>query len=175
MTLTTITVDDLRYLIEAGFDPSQHPRSHGGQFARKGTGATDITAKDLPAPASPAAPHPTDITVKDLPSKDKPEAPPKDKPKPRYYTRDEVEYNLLTDPKWLERGILALWKRANAQGGYQLPDRSFDRAHDRLLSSFAQQVRDGKRLSPKQLEIGRSIIHRYSGILTRMANNKAES
>ena len=37
----------------------------------------------------------------------------------RYYTRDFIEWQLLTSDMWLERGMLAIYGRqnANSQGG----------------------------------------------------------
>jgi len=89
----------------------------------------------------------------------------------RYYTRDFIEWQLLTSDMWLERGMLAIYRRqnANSQGGVILPNRGFSHRDDRILSSFAQQLRTGH-LSPKQLVIARQLMPKYTGQLTQMAN-----
>lgn len=90
----------------------------------------------------------------------------------QYYTKDFSEWQILTSDVWLEASVSAMYRRQKSRmidGGIQ-PNQGFDRGGDRILSSFAQQLRS-RHLSPKQLVIARQLMPKYSGQLTQMANN----
>jgi len=91
----------------------------------------------------------------------------------QYYTRDYIEYQIRTSDTWLEHGVSAMYRRQREStiDGVIQPNRGFNHHDDRILSSFAQQLRS-KHLSPKQLVISRQLMVKYSGQLTQMANNQ---
>lgn len=99
--------------------------------------------------------------------------------------RDMIRQNLVVDDVWLVRGLLALFARqtSDEQSGDHTNHenaRGFNSADAFILSRFAKQVqawqdtpvaerRYNSPLSPRQLEITRTKLRKYSMQLARIA------
>lgn len=93
------------------------------------------------------------------------------------YTKDFIKSKLLTDDRWLIRGILAIYDRQthDEQGRQETLENNgvgFNGADAPFLSSIAEQVRFKHRhfLTPKQNVICRKMMVKYAGQLTEIAN-----
>jgi len=93
----------------------------------------------------------------------------------RQYTRDEIDLNLQTSQKWLERGVLAIFnfqtRDEQAAEETQVRNRvGFSGSDARLGTYYAKWLMSGKHLSGRHLLLARKIMRKYSGQLTRIAN-----
>ena len=73
------------------------------------------------------------------------------------YTKDQIQLNLTTNPKWIERSLIVLFKRQTheeKQSGETRVDNGvgFNSSDSRYLSYCAKWVMDGKHLNQKHLE-----------------------
>ena len=94
------------------------------------------------------------------------------------WTKDEIRKNLETDDRWLYRGILAIYaKQTEDEQASNSTEHSngmgFNGMDADFMSSVAQQVQHLGWLSPKQREIARKKMLKYSGQLARIANGGA--
>lgn len=97
-------------------------------------------------------------------------------PSPRIWTKEEIS-SLLGQDYWLCRGILAIYSRQthDEQQGLETTYRNregFSGADARFLSAMAQNLKGGKSLSRRQLEVSRRMMGKYAGQLTKIANKK---
>lgn len=93
-------------------------------------------------------------------------------------TKELIVERMNRDPKWLYRGILAIYDRQTADEqasettshdngiGFNGVDASF-------LSSLAKQVRNRGFLTPTQLTFARKKMAKYAGQLLRIAEGRA--
>lgn len=93
-------------------------------------------------------------------------------------TKELIVERMNSDPKWLYRGILAIYDRQTADEqaaettahdngiGFNGVDASF-------MSSLAKQVRNRGFLTPTQLTFARSKMKKYAGQLLRIAEGRA--
>jgi len=94
------------------------------------------------------------------------------------YTREFVTDKIMTDDRWLERGILAIWK-------YQTANEKRDEATElnngvgfngvdgKFLTSLGNWLnRPGTHLSEKQKFVARKKMKKYAGQLLRIIDNK---
>ena len=92
----------------------------------------------------------------------------------RTYTVEEIRERITTQPQWTAHALLALYqhqtndeqrlaetRHRNAQG--------FNSVDAPLLSSFAQQLRRGRTLSPKQLVYAQRKLRKYAKQLHTIA------
>ena len=95
----------------------------------------------------------------------------------RIWTREEIANKIATDLKWLCGGILAIWNRQtedekNTEETRHHNGVGFNGRDARFLSSIAQQINQGRRLSEKQTVAARKAMVKYTGQLTKIANKK---
>jgi hypothetical protein len=93
------------------------------------------------------------------------------------WSREVILHKLLTDVKWLERGILALYARQTAdeqkiKETHRRNGEGFNKPDAVLLSNYAELLNMGRHLSEKQLFIARKKMRKYASQLTRIANSK---
>ena len=96
------------------------------------------------------------------------------------WSKDVIAEKLLTDRKWLERGIVALYERqtkTEQSSGVTKEENGvgFNKVDAAFLSSLAEKIQQGWQLSEKQLFIARKKMKKYSGQLARIANSKVVS
>jgi len=95
----------------------------------------------------------------------------------KQFHKNEIKEKLATDNRWLERGIVAIFKYQTdvEQQSEMTTDKNgvgFNGLDAEFLSSLAKQVMQGKTLSERQIEYGRKKMLKYAGQLTRIANGE---
>lgn len=91
------------------------------------------------------------------------------------WTPEIIKDNILTNDKWVERAIVAIYRRqteserASAQTKHQ-NGVGFSAFHAMPGTYYARWVLGGKSLSGKHLEKARKIALRYVGQLSAIAN-----
>lgn len=101
------------------------------------------------------------------------------------WTKEAIKQNLLENDQWVVRGILAIYDRQtfDEQASHITKHNNgigFNGVDAEILTSFAEQIikwmNGGKAysspLSPKQMEIARRKIIKYSRQLAEIANRK---
>jgi hypothetical protein len=93
------------------------------------------------------------------------------------YTREQIEAKILTDRKWLERGIVAVFNRQTCDE--QVVEHSkyhnlqgFSGPDAKRLTYYAKWILSGKHLSGKHVVVARERMKKYSGQLTKIANGE---
>lgn len=91
-----------------------------------------------------------------------------------------IKEKLLTDNRWLYRGILAIYEKQTYEeknAGNTIIDNGigFNGADAFILSSFAKQLNQGRILSVKQLAIARKRMPKYAGQLLKIAKEKGNA
>jgi hypothetical protein len=96
---------------------------------------------------------------------------------PEHYTKQDIIDLLTVNTRAIERAIVVLYtyqtqdeKTAGETREYN--NVGFNRLDSGILSSFAEQINRGRRLTPKQLEIAKKKIFKYAGQLTNISNEK---
>jgi hypothetical protein len=92
----------------------------------------------------------------------------------RHFSIDEIRNLVRTREKWAEHAILALYSRQTQDEqrvGATKENNSvgFNGTDSVILSSFAQQIGKGRRLSPKQLKVAFKALPKYAKQLHRIA------
>lgn len=92
-------------------------------------------------------------------------------------SKQEIRNKLLSDDRWLVRGMLAIYRRQTSQEQsyaqtIEHNGEGFNATDAEILSSFSEQVLRGRTLSPKQLEIARRCMPKYAGQLLRIAERE---
>lgn len=99
-------------------------------------------------------------------------------------TAEQIRAKLVTDDRWLIRGILAIYagQTADEQEGEYTANRNnvgYNSADAGILCSFAKQIerwqrggRYGSPLSPRQKALARQKMAKYAGQLARIAAAK---
>jgi hypothetical protein len=93
------------------------------------------------------------------------------------YTVDFVKAKLLTDDKWLERGVLAIWKYQTASEKVRTDTHlyngvGFNGADGHFMTSIGNYLSKGYHLSEKQKYVARRKIQKYAGQLIRIIEDK---
>ena len=93
------------------------------------------------------------------------------------WTPQEIKENLLKSDVWLTKAVLAIYKyqtryEQDAQTTHDKNNVGFNGVDAQIMSSFAQWIQKGRRLSPKQTAIARKKIVKYSKQLALIANEK---
>jgi len=91
------------------------------------------------------------------------------------WTKDQIKEKILSDNRWLCRGILAIYTFQTEHercSGATLEDNGmgFNGLDANILSSFAKQLQAGRSLTATQLNIARKRMAKYSGQLAKIAN-----
>ena len=94
------------------------------------------------------------------------------------YTPEQIKAKLVTDQLWLERAVLAIYKRQTSaeqqSEATQLRNCVGFNAFDAQLASYlAKWLLAGRRLSGKWLERARRMMPKYAGQLADIANSRA--
>ena len=94
-----------------------------------------------------------------------------------HITPELIKEKLAIDDRWLKRGIVSIWenqtcderdvKSTNHSNGI-----GFTGADAPFLSSLAEQINKGYKLSPKQIAAARKAMVKYTGQLYKKALNK---
>lgn len=92
-------------------------------------------------------------------------------------SQDEIAVKLMIDTRWLERGILAIYKKQtaeeqSAEAALQHNGVGFSSVDAYILSSFARQLLDGKSLSKKQRILAAKKMPKYAKQLLQIAKEK---
>jgi len=95
------------------------------------------------------------------------------------WTKEGIQQLLDSNPKAVQRAIVAIYKRQTADEQASKTTRvhnsvGFSAIDAQLLTSFAEQIGRGRTLSEKQLTLGRAKIKRYWRQLMEIANGKNE-
>lgn len=93
------------------------------------------------------------------------------------YIKEYIKNQLLTDRRWLLRGIVAIYSKQtseeqNAETTIEDNGIGFNGVDAYILSSFAKQIKNGHTLSPKQLSIALKKMPKYAGQLVKIANGE---
>jgi hypothetical protein len=99
----------------------------------------------------------------------------------RTWTKEEITENLKTNDTWVFRGVVAIYERqtADEQASEETKHHNgvgFNGVDGRIMSSFAKQIinwnpdKFRSPLSPKQTQLARKKIMKYSGQLAKIAN-----
>ncbi len=95
-------------------------------------------------------------------------------------TKEMIKEKLLSDNRWLVRGILAIYHKQTYEeqtADATLKDNGvgFNGVDAFILSSFAKQLKQGRTLSMKQLLIARRKMPKYAGQLLQIAKEKGNA
>ncbi|MGD9678115.1 MAG: hypothetical protein AB7V16_07095 [Vulcanibacillus sp.] len=93
------------------------------------------------------------------------------------FTKDFIKEKLLSDTRWLEHGVLAIYNRQtyeekNIEKTKEHNGVGFTSSDARYLTYVAKWISSGKHLSGRHLEKTRRQMVKYSGQLTKIANMK---
>ncbi len=93
------------------------------------------------------------------------------------YTKENISEILKNNQVWLERAILAIYKKQTdnekrIEHSINHNDIGFNRPDANLLSYYAKYLISGKHLTGSHLEKARKKMIKYSGQLAKIANNK---
>ena len=93
------------------------------------------------------------------------------------WTKDEIKSKLATDNAWLIRGLLAIYAGQTQEEktyGMTKEDNGigFNALDAEILTAFALQYKQFRRLSPRQIELTRKKLMKYAGQLAKIANGK---
>lgn len=91
------------------------------------------------------------------------------------YTSEYITTRLQSSDRWVNRATLALYQAQEPAEQITgttcyLNGHGYNRTDARIMSSFAAQILRGRALSPRQLEIARSLLPKYALQLSRLAN-----
>jgi hypothetical protein len=92
-------------------------------------------------------------------------------------TKDQIEVKIATDQKWLERAILAIFKKQTSdeqtaeQSKYQNL-RGFNGPDAKRMTYYACWIKSGRHLSGYHLELARKRMKKYCGQLEKIANGE---
>jgi len=93
------------------------------------------------------------------------------------WNQESIKAKLLTDNVWLERAVVALYKKQTqsekaVRATTEHNGVGYNYADARLMSYYATWILSGKKLSGHHLEKARNKILKYTGQLTRIANGE---
>lgn len=92
------------------------------------------------------------------------------------WTKQEIKLNIAMNDAWVIRGMLAIYacQTASEQNSGETQEDNgigFNGVDAFILSSFCEQYKVRKSLSPKQMEMARKKMMKYSNQLAKIANN----
>ena len=93
------------------------------------------------------------------------------------WTKDTIKEMLERNPKAVTKGVLAIYRNQtrdeqSTQSTNHNNGIGFTGADAGILSSFAEQLLNGRNLSTKQFAIAQKKIMKYAGQLARIANGE---
>ena len=88
------------------------------------------------------------------------------------WTKETIKELLERNDKAVERAITVIYSyqtedEKRIEGTSHDNGMGFNKVHAEFLSSLAQQIEKGRKLSPKQISLGRKMIKHYSGQLLK--------
>lgn len=94
-------------------------------------------------------------------------------------TKQLIVEKLLTDNRWLARGIIAIYAKQtyeeqNAEATLKNNGVGFNSIDAYILSSFAKQLSQGRTLSQKQITIARKKMPKYASQLLTIAKENGK-
>lgn len=92
---------------------------------------------------------------------------------------NEIKERLINNNELVERGLIILYNLQTKDekklfNTHHVNKKGFNKFDANILSSFAEQLLENKHLSPRQLQIARKRILKYSKQLTEIANQKLQ-
>ena len=92
-------------------------------------------------------------------------------------TREFIENKIQNDDRWLERGILAIWKYQTQSEKVQVNTHlfngvGFNGPDGHFMTSLGNILNKGYHLSDKQKFVARKKMAKYCGQLLKIANEK---
>jgi hypothetical protein len=98
---------------------------------------------------------------------------------PELLTKPFIKTMLLSDQRWLMRGIVAIFEKQtyDEQQTEQTKEHNgvgFNGVDAELLSSFAKQIKAGRTLTTKQLAFAQKKMPKYAGQLLQIAKEKSK-
>ena len=93
------------------------------------------------------------------------------------YTKEFIQEKLATDKRWLERGILAIWKFQTTSEKKMCDTHlfngvGFNGADGRFMTSLGNILNRGYHLTEKQVYVARKKMKKYAGQLVKIINEK---
>jgi len=97
----------------------------------------------------------------------------------RVWTVDEIRDRIQNSDTMVEKSLVKMLEKQtedekSSEATRYLNGQGFNAKDARFGTILAKVVVSGKHLSPKQIECARRILNKYSGQLTRIANNEAK-
>lgn len=92
-------------------------------------------------------------------------------------TKSEIKQKVSSNPAWATRAIEVLFEyQTSSEQEYELTEErngvGFNAVDAEILSSFAKQILQGRKLTYKQLTIAYKALPKYAGQLLRIAETK---
>jgi hypothetical protein len=89
------------------------------------------------------------------------------------YTKEFVGDKIATDQRWLERAVLAIWRRQTMEEKLREETKvnnnvGFNGVDGTIMTSFGNQLNRGRHLSEKQTYVARKKMRKYVGQLLRI-------
>ena len=93
------------------------------------------------------------------------------------YTKDQIKIQLQKSQKWLEKAVVAIYKKQtaleqNREKTLEHNGIGFNGPDSRVLSYYARWIMSGNNLSGKHLCLAQKKMLKYSGQLTKIANGE---
>lgn len=94
-------------------------------------------------------------------------------------TKDYIREMVTTNDSWARRAVLAIYQYqtdAEQYAGVTTDDNGvgFSGPDAEILTSFANQLKQGRTLSTKQMNLAKKKMGKYAGQLVRIANSKED-
>jgi hypothetical protein len=95
----------------------------------------------------------------------------------KIWTKGEIKDLLEKNDEMVKRSLLVVYSLQTSDEQYSEQTKyqngvGFNSRDGEIMSSFAQQLQAKGYLSPKQLELARNKLMKYSGQLVKVANNE---
>lgn len=92
-------------------------------------------------------------------------------------TKDQIRQKILTDQRWLERAVLAIFERQTrdeqtAEESKYHNLRGFNGPDAKRMTYYACWIKSGRHLSGLHLEKAKKAMQKYCGQLERIANGE---
>ena len=93
------------------------------------------------------------------------------------WTAEVIKQKILTDQRWLERAVVAIYERQTEREQdlfitEDFNERGFNNVDCRTGAFMAQWIQKGNRLSGKWIKIAQKIMPKYANQLAAIANGK---
>lgn len=94
-------------------------------------------------------------------------------------SKQEIRIKLLTNQRWLERAVVAIYEQQTSDEQYdeqtiERNNQGFTGGDAKFLSYCAKWILKGNHLSDRFIEKARRMMLKYAGQLAKLAKTKAE-